>query len=566
MSPLDLDAIFSKEPDDEDGEEYELGPTSIDSISSTAESKIDFSDSVAKANKKNLSQDWLSGLADALDPKKEIENARWKPQPGPQEDAFYSLADELFYGGAAGGGKSDLLIGLALSDLSPHKKTIIFRRSFPELKDIVNRATEVLASTSARFKSGNAMRFDGLPDGKSLELGSVPNFGAAQKYKGRPHDLKLFDELSDISEGVYTFLIGWTRTTTPGLRTRVVCAGNPPTNADGQWVIHRWGAWLDPSHMNKAKPGELRWYAMLDGEDTELTEENCPEGGYKGLPFDYENKRGIIEHIKPKSRTFIPARLADNKYLSDGQYESVLMNMPEPFRSQLLYGDFGLSMRSDPYQVIPSEWIYAAQRRWKEAQKDGTLDRSALISPAFGLDVAEAGADKTVLVRLNGPYMQNYNYIEAEHDDPMKQADIVTLHLGMLKRSPIAVDAIGVGIGLGSRLRQLKYTMLPVKVSRSSKKKDKTGQFEFLNLRAELWWRMREALDPHGDNPLAIPDDAKLRAELASAKFERTPNDKLKVEDKVQIKTRLGRSPDIAEALMLALFAQKASSTPLRIL
>ena len=99
-----------------------------------------------------------------------------------------------------------------------------------------------------------------------------------------------------------------------------------------------------------------------------------------------------------------------------------------------------------------------------------------------------------------------------------------------------------------------------------SKKRDRTGQFEFLNLRAEMWWRMREALDPQSEHPLALPDDPKLRSELSSAKFERTPNDKLKVELKSEIKARLGRSPDIAEALMMAIFAQRASIQPMRML
>ena len=39
----------------------------------------------------------------------------WVPLPGPQTEAYESLADVTFYGGAAGGGKTDLAIGLRLS-------------------------------------------------------------------------------------------------------------------------------------------------------------------------------------------------------------------------------------------------------------------------------------------------------------------------------------------------------------------------------------------------------------------------------------------------------------------
>ena len=49
---------------------------------------------------------------------------RWCPNPGPQENAYYSLADEVYYGGEAGGGKSELGLGLALNC---HKRAAIFR-------------------------------------------------------------------------------------------------------------------------------------------------------------------------------------------------------------------------------------------------------------------------------------------------------------------------------------------------------------------------------------------------------------------------------------------------------
>jgi hypothetical protein len=38
---------------------------------------------------------------------------------------------------------------------------------------------------------------------------------------------------------------------------------------EGEWVIRRWAPWLDQTHKDKAKPGELRWYAMVDGKEVE---------------------------------------------------------------------------------------------------------------------------------------------------------------------------------------------------------------------------------------------------------------------------------------------------------
>ena len=55
------------------------------------------------------------------------------PNIGAQTQAYFSQADEVFYGGGAGGGKSALLCGLAIEE---HRKAIIFRREYPQIKKV----------------------------------------------------------------------------------------------------------------------------------------------------------------------------------------------------------------------------------------------------------------------------------------------------------------------------------------------------------------------------------------------------------------------------------------------
>jgi len=62
----------------------------------------------------------------------------WNPQPGPQTEAYYHQADETLYGGAVGGGKTDLLLGLATTQ---HLRSIIFRRQSTDLEKIWDRLT-----------------------------------------------------------------------------------------------------------------------------------------------------------------------------------------------------------------------------------------------------------------------------------------------------------------------------------------------------------------------------------------------------------------------------------------
>jgi hypothetical protein len=247
-----------------------------------------------------------------------VTNPTWAPIPGPQTDAFASDADELFYGGAAGGGKTDLLLGVALD----HTHSIIYRREYDQLRSMIDRSRVI-------YRDG---RFNGqekqwrFSNGKTIEFGSVQYEWDVEKYQGRPHDLIGFDEITHFSETQYRFLLGWLRTTNPHQRTRVIATGNPPITRDGEWVKDYWSPWLKRDHPNPALPGELRWFAVIDGEDAEV---RGPQ------PFTHNGER-----ITPRSRTFIPARLEDNPLLDRTDYRARLQALPEPLRSQLLYGDF----------------------------------------------------------------------------------------------------------------------------------------------------------------------------------------------------------------------------------
>ena len=270
----------------------------------------------------------------------------WFPQIGPQAAAYNSPADELFYGGAAGGGKTDLLLGLAHT---AHHRSIIFRREYSQLQSIEERSHELFDGRGSYNGQKGLWR---LNDDRHVEFGAVQLEGDVRKFQGRAHDLKAFDEITHFSRTQFLFLAGWLRTPVAGQRTRIVCTGNPPTDAEGDWVIQHWAPWLDEQHPNPAEPGELRWFAMIDGFDTEVG---------SGEPFEHDG-----DMIHPKSRTFIPARIEDNPILMRTGYRKQLQSLPEPLRSKMLNGNFGVGQEDDPWQVIPTEWVKAAQQRWTD--------------------------------------------------------------------------------------------------------------------------------------------------------------------------------------------------------
>lgn len=450
------------------------------------------------------------------------------PLPGPQTEAWLTEADELYYGGSAGGGKSALLVGLALT---AHQKSIIFRREYGQLRDILDYSQQVVGQRGKlSFGPPPILR---MRDGRRIEYAGVESAGDVTKFQGRPHDAKLFDELPQFLEKQYRFLIGWNRSATPGQRCRVVGAGNPPTDSEGEWVIRRWAPWLDSQHPNPALPGELRWFAMVDGEDKEV--EN-------GTPFDYKNER-----LEPRSRTFIAARLSDNPYLEKSGYRAILQAFPEPLRSQMLYGDFAAGTEDDPWQVIPTAWVRAAQARWSaDAKPSGPMT-------TVGVDVARGGKDKSVLARRWASWFAPLERHPGK-DTPDGQEGRRLVANALLDGGDANIDVIGVGASWYDMCRDAGLRVNGVNFAEGSDQFDRTGQLRFVNLRAYCYWSMREALDPEKGDGIMLPDDSELRNDLCAPRWTMRTNG-IQIESKEDIIKRIGRSPDAGDAVVLARYS-----------
>lgn len=447
----------------------------------------------------------------------------WVPLfDGPQRQAYESEADVLFYGGAAGGGKTDLVIGAALTR---HRRSIIFRKVGTELQAIIDRMAEILGASDGFNSQKNVWR---LP-GRQVEFGAVPVPGDEKKYQGRPHDLKVFDEITSFPEAQFRFLITWLRTTEPGQRCRVICTGNPPVDSQGEWVVRYWAPWLDQDHPNPAAPGELRWFAALDGRDVEVA---------SGEPFLHGGK-----NIRPLSRTFIPSRVQDNPFLMETGYEATLQALPEPLRSRMLEGDFTAGRDENPFQVIPSAWVAAAQGRWSEQGRRGPMD-------AVGQDVARGGRAETVVSRRHGAwYDQLLCYPGTATPDGPSAAAVAMA--AARDGAPIHVDVIGCGTSPYDHLNQAGVHVVPLNGAAASYGTDKSGQLRFHNLRAELWWKLREALEPTAVPPVALPPGQALRADLCAPTWSLRAG-RILIESKEDLMARIGRSPDKGDAIVYA--------------
>lgn len=476
---------------------------------------------------------------------RERREAIWKPLPGPQTTAFESQADIVGYGGAAGGGKTDLACGKALRR---HTNIMILRREATQLVGVIDRLTKLIGNRDGYNGSDKIWR---LPN-RTIEFGSLPNLGDETKYQGRPHDFLVFDEAANFLESQVRFLLGWLRTTEVGQRCQALFTFNPPTTTEGKWVINFFAPWLDKLYPNPAKPGELRYVASLPADELHPSgrdlwvNDSRPFVLIDGEPcYDFDPATfNPIEIITPLSRTFIPSRVTDNPHLMGTGYMSQLQALPEPLRSQMLNGDFHAGMSDDPFQVIPTAWVESAMARWVRPVKLEPMD-------SMGVDVARGGKDQTVIARRHGMWFDEpLPYPGRETPDGPAVAGLVIA--SMRDKAPIHIDVIGVGSSPYDFLKNAGQHVLGINVSEASHGRDKSGMLEFFNLRSELWWKYREALDPANNTGIALPPSQTLKADLCAPKWE-LRGKKIKVESRDDIVDRIGRSPDFGSAYILAL-------------
>lgn len=452
-----------------------------------------------------------------------ISSPLWSPHPqnAAQIAAVLSPARILLYGGMAGGGKSSLLCGVAST---MHRHALICRRQAVDLDGLRDEMDRLVGRDR---RSGQPPCYE--IEGRSIQLGSMKEPEDWAKYQGKARDFLGFDEAPHFTRDQITSLIAWNRSTDPDQRCRVILAGNPPMDADGYWLIEMFAPWLDDTHPHPAAPGEVRYYGHRGGREVE----------FPGADPEWIDG----ERVVPMSRSFIPARVDDNPYLRDTGYIDTLDALPDALRSMLRYGRFSTAQDDHPQQIIPSAWVRAAQERWSP-QPPGGMD-------TMGVDVARGGQANTVVACRHGTWFAPLVVVPGtQTPDGPSAAAICLMH--QRDGATISVDVIGAGGSCYDHLVQAGVDVIPINVSVPSREVAKNGVLKLANLRAQLLWRMREALDPASKPPISLPPDPALAAELTSVRWNLTSRGIL-AESKDDIIHRLHRSTDRADAVVMAL-------------
>jgi hypothetical protein len=251
-----------------------------------------------------------------------------RPQPGAQETFLKSRADIAIYGGAAGGGKTyGLLLEAVRHQHNSQFSAVLFRRTFPQvcapgaMWDQASEIYHLLGATPNR--TALAWQF---PSGALVKFGHLQYEDSVYDWQGSQIALIGFDELTHFSQTQFFYMLSRNRSTC-GVRPYVRATTNPDA---GSWVAEFIAWWIDQStgYPIPERSGKLRWFVRV--------------GGALVWGDTAEELRRQYSDAQPKSVTFVPARIYDNKELltKDPDYLANLKALAPVEQARLLGGNW----------------------------------------------------------------------------------------------------------------------------------------------------------------------------------------------------------------------------------
>lgn len=263
-----------------------------------------------------------------------------RPQPGPQERFLSTTADIAIYGGGAGGGKTwALLLEPLRHVMNPGFGAVFFRRTMKQVKnegglwDESMSLYQPLGATPRETLS--EWRF---PSGATISFAHLEHEKNKFDWQGSQLALECFDELTHFTEGQFWYLVTRNRSMC-GVRPYIRATCNPDPDS---WVADMISWWIDQEtgYPIKERSGVIRWCVRVNNQ---LIWADNPEElqGYTMLDPD-DPQSGRTVPIPPKSVTFIPSLVTDNKALmaADPGYIANLMAQDVVQRARLMGGNW----------------------------------------------------------------------------------------------------------------------------------------------------------------------------------------------------------------------------------
>ena len=246
-------------------------------------------------------------------------NVVFKPNTGPQTQFLAAGEREVLYGGSAGGGKSYAMLADPLRYMGhPSFSGLLLRHTTEELRELVWKSQEIYPKIWKGIKWSERKMQWVAPSGARLWMSYLDRDDDVLRYQGLAFSWIGFDELTQwATPFAWNYMRSRLRTASSDLPIYMRATTNPGGPGHG-WVKKMF---IDPAPYGKT----------FDATNIETGEVlKYPAGHSKAGQALFKRK-------------FIPARLSDNPYLSrEGDYEAMLLSLPEQQRRQLLEGDWDI--------------------------------------------------------------------------------------------------------------------------------------------------------------------------------------------------------------------------------
>ncbi len=249
--------------------------------------------------------------------------------------------------------------------------------------------------------------------------------------------------------------------------------------------------------------------------------------------------------------------------MDDFEFEGVWYRPSDLFRKKVL-GQFPLANEG---ALIPLKWIEMAQERWKKHVHTNHN------YPRIGCDVAGMGRDCTVYCYRYNDYVHKFDkHNSGGKADHMQVAGHIVNDFRTTTGCMVMIDTIGEGAGVYSRVLEVcqedarlagqEENVISCKYSAAAKDgsrelTDITGQYTFQNMRAYLFWAVRDWLDPEKGSNAMLPPGGSLTEEATEIQWSFLSNGKIIIEPKEDIKKRLGHSTDEFDSLANTFYPQE---------
>ena len=284
-------------------------------------------------------------IYDEFAPVEEQHNIIFKPNVGPQTDFLAASEREVLYGGSAGGGKSYAMLADPLRFMGHSAFSgLLLRHTTEELRELIFKSQEMYPKIWPGIKWSERKMQWTAPSGARLWMSYLDKEDDVLRYQGLAFSWIGFDELTQWpSPFAWNYMRSRLRSTAKDLPVYMRATTNPGGRGH-HWVKKMF---IDPAAYG----------VSFDATDIETSEVlRYPAGHEKAGKALFKRK-------------FIPARLRDNPYLAEqGDYEAMLLSLPEQQRRQLLDGDWDIKEGAaftefdrnihvvEPFK-IPSNWV-----------------------------------------------------------------------------------------------------------------------------------------------------------------------------------------------------------------